>query len=352
MPRITAADSLSELEGSRLELKALALAGDDIDLQADIHMGLALSHVDDWRVAVEHARTAVDLLEHKPDTEPRKMAAALASYVGASSLPWCNGADIDACRRAIELEEGSVDVPVSDRALSILFYLQLWTDDFSGAREQLAFAYQLCLDEGDEASRAYVLSNLARLELRSGNWPKAEEHIQECLDLFHRSGNQYFAAVAEQQQLLLDAFRGDFESPLKAAAIDIENGGTSGNPLVELRGRGLRGYCLLAQGDVAGAVDELSRYRALFATNNAGEPALRQFEGERIEALIADARLDEAQAALDEYVADSERLGRRSCLAVAARVEALLHAARGDLDAAVSAIERLAGHVRHARTSL
>lgn len=332
-------DSVSELEGSRLELQALELAGDDVDLRADIHMGLALSHVDDWEIAVEHARTAVELLDAREGAEPRKVAAALASYVGASFY-YGTGADVEACRRAVELEAGSVDVPVSDRALSVLFYLLLWIDDFPAAREQLAIAYQLCLDEGDEASRGYVLSNMARLELRSGNWAKAEEHIQECLELFHRSGNQYFAAVAEQQQLWLDAYRGDFEAPLKAAAIDIENGAATGNPLVELRGRGLRGYCQLAQGDVAAAAEELDRYRALFAVNNAGEPALRQVEGERIEALVAVGRLADAQAALDEYVADSERLGRTACLAGAARAEALLHAARGDVDLAIAAAEK------------
>ena len=332
-------DTQSELEGSRLELQALALAGDDVDLRADIHIGLALSHVDDWKIAVEHARTAVELLEAKPDTEPRKMAAALASYVGASFYVG-TGADLEACARAVELEAGSVDVPVADRALSIMFYLQLWVDDFPGARRQLAYAYDLCVDEGDEASRAYVLSNLARLELRSGNWAKAEGHIQECLELFHRSGNQYFGAVAEQQQLLLDAFRGDYQAPLAASAVDIEKGAAAGNPLVELRGRGLRGYCLLVQGDAAGAAEELDRYRALFAVNNAGEPALRQFEGDHIEALIAVGRLDDAQAALDDLVDASMRVNRTACLAAAARVEALLHAARGDAELAVAAAER------------
>ena len=332
-------DTQSELEGSRLELQALDLAGEDVDLRADIHMGLALSHVDDWKIAVEHARTAVDLLERKPDTEPRKMAAALASYVGASFY-FGTGADLEACARAVELEAGSVDVPVSDRALSIMFYLQLWVDDFPSARRQLAHAYQLCVDEGDEASRGYVLSNLARLELRSGNWASSEEYIQECRELFRRSGNQYFASVAEQHQMLLDAFRGSYEGPLAVAALDIERGAEAGNPLVELRGRGLRGFCLLASGDAAAAAEELDRYRALFAVNNAGEPALRQFEGEHIEALITVGRLEDAQAALDDLLDVSTRLNRTACLALGARVQALLHSARGEAELAVASAER------------
>ncbi|MCW2496099.1 LuxR C-terminal-related transcriptional regulator [Jatrophihabitans sp.] len=331
-------DSESEIEGSRLELQALELAGDDVELLADIHMGLALTRADDWAIAVEHARTALELLDGMADAEPKQVAAALAAYVGASFYVG-TGADIERCLRAVELEAGSVDVPVSDRALSILFYLYLWTDDFPRARAQLDLAYRLAVDEGDEASRGYILSNMARLELRSGNWPMAEQHIHECLELFHRSGNQYFAAVAEAQQLWLDAYRGDYEAPLAAAAIDIEKGAAAQNPLVELRGRGLRGYCQLVQGDAANAAVELDRYRALFAVNNAGEPALRQVAGEHIEALVAVGRLDDPEAALDDLVEAGTRLGRTAVLAAAARAEALLHAARGDADAAIEAAE-------------
>jgi DNA-binding CsgD family transcriptional regulator len=333
------ADTQSELDAVRLEFEALSLAAGDNALIADIHMGLAMTRVDDWQAAVEHARTALSLLDADPSTDPRTMATALCSLVGPSFYLGA-GADVDACRRAIELEAGSVSVPVSDRAISILSYLQLWTDDFPAARKQLALAYQLCVEEGDEASRAYTLSNMALLELRAGNWTLTDSYLAECLDLFQSSRNEYFARVAQQQRLWLAVYRGEYDEALAAAEADVETGLATSNPLLELRGRSMRGFCALVRGDAALAATELDRYRALFAVNNAGEPALRQVAGDHLEALVAVGRLDDAQAALDDLVTAGERLNRTAVLATAARAQALLLAARGDAAGAAAAIER------------
>lgn len=333
------ADTQSELEATRLEFEALPLAEGDSALIADIHMGLAVTRIDDWAAAVEHARTALSLLDANPATDPRTIATALCSLVGPSFYNGA-GADFESCRRAIELEAGGVAAPVSDRAISILSYLQIWTDDFAAARKQLALAYQLCVDEGDEASRAYTLSNMALLEFRAGNWALTDTYVGECLELFNSSRNEYFARVAQQHQLWLAVYRGEYDEALAAADKDIETGRKANNPLVELRGRGMRGFCALVRGDAAVAAEELDRYRALFAVNNAAEPALRQLAGDHIEALVAVGRLDDAQVALDDWVTAAERLGRTAVLASAARAEALLLAARGDATAAMAAAER------------
>jgi DNA-binding CsgD family transcriptional regulator len=322
-----------------LELQALVLAGDDVDLTADIHMGLAISNDDDWTVAVAHARIAVDLLEHDPSQDPRRMAEALSAQLGPAFYAG-EGADLDMCRRAIDLQAGEVSVPISDRAVSVLFYLQLWTDDFAAAREQMDLVYQLCVDEGDEASRCYVLACRAQLEVRSGLWVEAERLIQECIDLAQTSQNTFYVRTMSTQRAWLAAYRGDLDTARITAEEDIERGAAAGIGVLEQRGRGLRGYCALVRDDVRAATEDLERYHELFETNNAAEPALRQLEGDRVEALVAAGRMADAERALAEMVEPATRLNRTAVLAAAARAEALLRAEQGDAAASIAAAQR------------
>jgi DNA-binding CsgD family transcriptional regulator len=332
-------DTESEVAGAQFELQALELVGDDVNLAADIHIGLALTLAYDKRAAFEHAKTAVSLVEALPDVEPRRLAAALGAYVSAAFYSG-EGADFQRCLLALELEAGTVDIPVSDRANSILGYLYMFTDDLANARVHLAIAHQMAVDESDEASRGYTLIILARVECRAGNWSLAEGHIKQCRELFRRSGNQYFKWLADQQQWWLDVHRGEYTAAIAAAETDINNGIATDNPLLEQRGRGLRGLCLLIQDDAAAAAVELDRYRELFSVNHADEPALRQLAGEHLEALVLAGRHEDAQTELDDLSAAATRLDRTAVLAVAARAEALLHAAQGENELALDAATR------------
>ncbi|MDT4924419.1 MAG: hypothetical protein QOG01_2132 [Pseudonocardiales bacterium] len=332
-------DTEGPIQATPLELQALVLAGDDLDLTADIHMGLAVSNADDWTVALAHARTACELLEQVPDPDPRRVAEALTAQLGPMFYAGL-GADFEACRRAIELQAGDLSAPVSDRAVSVLFYLQLWTDDFASARQQMDDVYRLCLDESDEASRCYVLACRAQLEVRSGRWDEADRLIQECIDLAQTSQNTFYVRMMSTQRAWLAAYRGDLDAAAVIADEEIERGVAAGNGVLEQRGRGLRGFCALVRDDARAATADLDRYHELFTTNNAAEPALRQLAGDRVEALVAAGRMADAERALTEMLGPATRLDRTAMLAAAARAEALLRAEQGDLAAALAAAER------------
>lgn len=322
-----------------LELEALALAGDDVELRADIHMGLAVSNTDDWNAALDHACMARELLESCDVPDPHRMAAALTAEVGARFYAG-GGADFDSCRRAIGLQDGDLSMPVSDRALSVLFYLQLWTDDYAAARTQMDHAYRIAVDEGDEPSRCYILACRVQMEVRSGRWDEAERMIEECLALAQTSQNPWYVRRMAAQRAWLSAYRGDLAIAVLAADEEIDSGVAAGHGVVEQGGRGLRGWCALARGDARAAAEDLDRYQQLFESNNADEPALRQLAGDHVEALVAAGRMDDAERALAALVGPAARLDRTAMLAAAARAEALLRAEQGDADAAIAAAER------------
>lgn len=332
-------DTESEVQAVELENQALDLAGDDAELCAAIHTGIALRDSQDWSRSVEHARTAIALLQDRPDTDPQRLAAALTSLVGASLYAGL-GADIEACKRAIELEGDAVSAPVSDRALSVLFYLQFWIDDYAGARAQMAYAYQLAQDEGDEASRAYILSMSGELEVRAARWEAAKRYLDECEELCDRMQNVYFGRVARHRRAWMHAYRGDLEPAIELAEAEVRAAAESGNLLHEIRGLALLGFCTAMRGDMPAAAELFDRYTALFAEQRAGEPALRIVAGDHIEALVAVGRLDDARAVLAALVEPAQRLGRTAVLAAAARAEAVLLAAEGDVDGAIAAAQR------------
>ncbi len=338
-------DTESELRAVELEHSALELAGDDVDLLADIHTGLALRYSDDWLVSVDHARTACRLLEDRADVEPQRMAAALSSLVAASFYAGL-GADLDSCRWAVELEGDAVSAPVADRALSVLFYLQFGTDDYVGAREQMGRAYELAQDEGDEASRAYILSMMGELELRAGRWDVAEGYLDECEQLCDRTQNVYYSRLAKHRKAWVAAMRGTTEPAVRLASAEIADALGTGNLLLQIRGRALLGFCAAMHGDMQRAAEEFDQYTAVFAEQRANEPALRLMAGDHVEALVSVGRLADARTALAAMVEPAERLGRISVLAAGARAEALLHAEEGEAELALAAASRSIGLYR------
>ncbi|WP_134768518.1 LuxR family transcriptional regulator [Nocardioides sp. 1609] len=323
---------------SELEHAALDCHPDDVQLEAEIHMGLAGSHTADWLVALEHADTAIALLQGRSDVDGRLLSSALLARAGAAFYAGA-GADLESCRRALELEQGSLAEPVSDRAASVLAYLQLFVDDLAGARSGLHALRQQAIDEQDEASLCYFLTMLVSLETRAGAWDLADSYIAACQEVSRRTGNDLYSASLQSHRAWLAAYRGDLDAAASVAADTIRRGVEAAHGLLEQRGRGLAGFVALSRGDWDTAAAELDRYDELFGAHNAGEPALRALAGDRVEALVAAHRLDDAAAALTSLHPTALRLGRVATLASLARARALLEAELGHEEDAVRAVD-------------
>lgn len=107
----------------------------------------------------------------------------------------------------------------------------------------------------------------------------------------------------------------------------------------------------LLQGSLAASDEALSAPEAFLETVGAGgswsEMIIAWLVPNAAEVMIRRGRLNEAQRLVDTLRCDGTRLNRAWMLAVAARCEAVLLAARGDIDASILAAERaLAEHQR------
>jgi DNA-binding CsgD family transcriptional regulator len=118
------------------------------------------------------------------------------------------------------------------------------------------------------------------------------------------------------------------------------------------------GFIELSLGDATAALPHLRRSYEIRNTFMR-EPGMRVELGDLLEALIATGEQDEAEKILAEWEPRAIAVDRAWLLAILARCNGLLLAARGDADAAVASFERaLAEHARdvdpfhHARTLL
>jgi DNA-binding CsgD family transcriptional regulator len=326
-------------EAADLERQALDLVGDDLELRADILNMLAVSTPDDYDTGLQYAAAAREILERLPAPDPVRLAAAMTNEAGARFYAG-GGADIESVRRVVDLQAGDTSAPVMERAVTVLGYLLLWTDDFPGARDAFATARQMSIDEGDDSSLLYVVRNLAAVETRAGRWREAEQLIDEYEELAERLNQPYYLPRAALDRAKIALYRGDAAAALAISEDHIERGVAGEQLLMEQLGRGVRGLVAVVEGDAPRAATELDRYVEIFTINNAAEPALREYAGDHIEALVLAGRDVDAEKAIHHLVEISEPLGRTVMLAAAARGKALLLAERGEIEAALECAEQ------------
>jgi DNA-binding CsgD family transcriptional regulator len=324
--------------------EALGEAGDDLELRARIHGTLALVSYHDFRVGREHSRAALDLLERLDDPDPGVLSQALWAHIGAEfesghELPW------PAVERALELERLSPAPHVADRisaALGVWLKLQ---GDFAGARHWLEATWQAAVDEGDDASLPYAVSHLPQLELWTGNWDAAEVAAREHLELAEQTAQPDQRRQALYNLALVHCHQGRTEEA-RAEAEELRTGAeAAGDAWGASNALATLGLLELSLGDPDAAAAHLARNAELHASVGSSEPT--RTSGDYAEALLELGDLARASGVVRDFEARCRTADRAPLLAVAARSRALAAAAGGDLDAAAGAIdEALAQHER------
>src|SRR5205823_2568122 len=227
-------------------------------------------------------------------------------------------------------------------------------DDLDGARTCLEHAEQQAREEGDESSHANILLNRVIVETWAGDLAAAAELAERMHDAFGQQG--VGAGAGDIWRAYVDAYAGRVESVREAAAkADPEEGEPIGTALWSR----CLGLAELAAGETVSADRHLAKALEVFERVAFREPAIWRVDGDAIEAALAVGDVDRAQGLLDRFEERAARSHIPWSLAVSARCRGLVHAARGELDAAAEALERaLAEHERcpmpfeHARTLL
>lgn len=322
---------------TRLAAEALEDAHGDVELMTEAHATLAAVDYTDWRQATHHAREAKRLLAQVSHPSPALESLVLYEFASAEihdGKPW----PMDAIERALELERIAPPPVVSDRLSATLgYWLFLTADDIDGGRRWMESTYAAAVEEGDEGSIPYTLSHLPLIEFAAGNWATAEECARRHLVAATDAGqdSQRLGALFGLAQVLVHQGRESEARPLIEELLrDAEAAGSLWDVT---KGLAALGVLELSLGNAEAAVEHLSSAEA--GRDRLGDVRNHRHEADLVEALIATGHIDEARDVVMNVERRARRFGRHSRLAVAARSRALLSAAMGQLDDAISALD-------------
>ncbi|WP_324786880.1 helix-turn-helix transcriptional regulator [Streptomyces sp. H51] len=324
--------------------QVLADAGDDPRLLAQVHYQLAwrgLVVEGDFATGREEAAHAARLAARAGDRRTELLALAFQAQtetlMGHPDAP-------ATIKRALQEPQDPQVACHHNGAGATRYRWLIMSDQLPEARATVTALLREVRRRGIVESEVHFVRLLADTELRSGHCGRALDLARESMRLARDSGiGEIPSAVLTS---LAEASGGDVERALALGREAADQAEEVGDQMYVSRGLAALGHAQLVAGDAAGAARSLRRVRELEHSLGITDPARGRWHGDLAEALVRIGALDEAQGLLDEARAHALRLGRESVLGVLDRAEALVRAARGEYEAALtqltSAQDRLA----------
>jgi DNA-binding CsgD family transcriptional regulator len=314
-------------------------AWDEPRFQGLVHARMSWMVADRVDRAADEARLALETLD--PD-EDRELVGFALLYQAQWGLLAGRGADQEALARGRELTEGT------NRSWLTPTVGATWAkmlDDFPTARELYAGYLEEGEAAGDDISMASNLANLAEIAARTGDLPEAERLIERAIAIGSGMGSATWEAVALGPAGLIDALRGRHDEARARADRILELIEGADEPLIEAHARAIRGFLALTEGDPVAADQELTRADDGLRAMGIVEPAPYRFHADHVEAVVALGDLDRAEELTARLEMRRSVVPKPWTVVMAARAQGLVHAARGDLEAAQASAEAaLRGH--------
>jgi DNA-binding CsgD family transcriptional regulator len=320
--------------------QALEDARDDPELLARLHLRMS------WRAwlvagsaatAHTHAARSAVLARQAGDRRTELLAltqqSALEFYLGRTAAERTLALALAAPQDPRVLFDHNGPVFLKHRR-------HLLHDRLDDARTELRALIYTVRHRGSAESLCQCLSGLAQVEILRGRCERALDLAHQSLRVTEQAGlsqGPAWYAVA-----LAEAAGGSPDRALAAADRARRHSEDDDDQLFLPRALHAEGHIRLLRGETAAAVHALQRTRLLELGQGQGDPAVRRWQADLAEALVAAGCPDEAAALLAETRSQAVRLGRRGILAVLDRSAALVAEARGDSAAAVARLERAA----------
>jgi DNA-binding CsgD family transcriptional regulator len=216
----------------------------------------------------------------------------------------------------------------------------LWAGELDAAREVLHQELTEYERLGRYVVRAELLTYLAEVECRAGNWDVAARHAQEAYDIDVEAGWVLGQGHTLFPKALVAALKGDVDAARADAEEGLRQSVRNEDTLDASCNRAVLGFLEFSLSNPTAAIRRLEPVLAFLDEMGSPEPGIIPCVPDAIEALVSLGRLDEAEGLLDRLERQGRTLGRPWAIASAARGRGLLTAARGDLSAASSALEQ------------
>ncbi len=334
----------SYTQASETAAQALAMAGSDRRLQAEMELELAYATAGLGNLpgGAEHAGAAA---EHaKAAGDDASLAAALACLTMMRFIVG-GGLDADQLARALRLAD-PIELPLVVRPRYLDGVLRLWLGDLDGSLERLGALYDEAVERGQEGAAPMLLLYMVQARVWKGQLDEAERLsgiAQEAAALLEDSTA---LAISLGAGALVHAHRGS--SATRAEALEalgvferLEWRAGAIWPMWAL------GLLELSEGRPAAVDSVLGPLADQVLGMFGADPSFLVFLPDEIEALVALGEHDRAERCLGLFEHSAHELERDWAMALADRCRGLVEASRGEREAASAAFQRaLAIHDR------
>jgi DNA-binding CsgD family transcriptional regulator len=291
---------------------------------------------EDVREALAHGRAELELAERLGDVV--SVATAVRS-LARNEQRMTGRMPAELIERALALE------PLVRGARPVIYWpsasfaeMLSWTDDLARGLAVWDGLRQQAIERGDEHSLGWILTQMIPYECLAGAWVQALAHANDCYLLGLAAGEVPLHAVALADRALVEAHVGDESTARRDAEEALRLGTPLGALMADRTVAWALGFLELSLGNPARAHDQLGPLVEARRAAGVGEPGDLRFVPDEVEALIGIERLAEAEALLTWFEGLARASGHVHALAASDRCRGMLHGARGELDAAITAL--------------
>jgi len=327
-------------EALLLLVSALDHTDDDPLLEARVHSHIAGMADMDPGAARASALAAVEILE-RPGVEPGQDHLACALLDRAFHwLIVCEKVASDDIDRGIGLRTRTGDSFVSRRAQEVahrcLFHLGRLSDAIALDRAE----YRRLTDRGQVGLLPPIIQSLTALHLMTGDWEAARRYARELKDLVEQ-GEEAWRERAVTVDAHIAAWAGDLGTARALGVPALTRQEASGDLWEATIFCALLGFVEISGPDPVAALRYLTRALQHADALEVALPSQFGFLGDLVEAAVLSGEIELAEGVLrDRLEEPAKRVALPWILAMAARGRGLVAAARGELDDALSHLNR------------
>jgi DNA-binding CsgD family transcriptional regulator len=301
-------------------------------------------NVDEYGESLRHARQAVEIADGLG--LPALSSQALAMWVRASLTYGQEFGEHD-LKRALELEDPDMDVPIPFRASAINALVLGCTGRLDEARTQMDAIKQRCVERGAEGDIVTVAGYSVWVDIWQGRFSDAADVANDAVERAEQLGGDHVLVIPLSVRAAIAAYTGR-ESDARADAHEALKSEQDGSPrLAGYWPTMTLGFLEVSLGRYAEALTALRPVVSVFSTIPGTEILHAWYMPDAVEAMVALGRLEEAEPLIDALERNGSRLDRAWMLAVGARCRSMWLAARGDVVSAEQvALQAMTEHGR------
>lgn len=286
------------------------------------------------------ARSAVETAERAG--VPALTSRALAMWVHVSFQAG-HGVDEAALQRAVDLEDRDDNTAIPFRASATRGLILAMTARLGEADAQLAEVAERCRQRGAEHDLMAVTGYRTLVAIWHGRFDDADRHAADMMERAEQLGGSM--VIAYSICAAAAGYRGDEGTAREYAQSALTQG--AGYLPLTVWARAALAFLEVSLGNYQQAVRAAEPLIELYRPFAGTELMSCCFMPDAVESLIALGRLDDAEPLIEAFELHGAALDRPWLLAVGSRCRGMLLAARGDLPAALAAVERaMAEHER------